>query len=100
MKASAAARSQLSRGSSAQNLVAEAGDAAEGTGPWDATLPVRDGAVLRVKVVDTAAGAEAAQAAMARSARIAVNCRVAGGGLSLVQVRGCRRHRSEYAREQ
>ncbi len=94
VKASAAARSPLSRSSSAQQLAAEAEDDGEPAERWDATLPIRGGASLRVKVVDTAAGAQAAQVAMARSTRIAVNCRVAEGGLSLVQVcvRCCHPH--------
>ncbi len=86
VKASAAARTPLSRSSSAQKLTAEAEADGEPTEQWDATLPVRGGASLRVKVVDTAAGAQAAQAAVALSTRMAVNCRVAEGGLSLVQV--------------
>ena len=87
MKASAADRSPLSRSSNAQQLAAKAEADSTPAQQWDATLSVRDGACLRVKVVDTAAGAQAAQAVVARSARMAVNCRVAEGGLSLVQVR-------------
>ena len=92
VRASAAARSPLSRTPSAQKLAAEAEDESAANSAWDATYPASGGASLRVKVVDTAAGAQAARNAIAWSQQMAVNCRISDGGLSLVQacVAGCR----------
>ena len=56
------------------------------TGQWDAVFPAKGGASLRVKLVDTATAAQAAQQAAAGSSRIAVNLRAVDGGLSIVQV--------------